>query len=209
MSYFPMYMELEGKDCLVIGSNLSAYRKIKVMQEFGARVKVISPKISDKIRELDGILWEERMYLQQDLEMADVVIASTGNADLNHEISMFCRAGKIPVNAVDQIEDCTFIFPSYIKRGEVVASFSSGGKSPVITQYLKTATEPIMTEHLGAMADCLGALRQTVRECVATESERKAVYQEILQMGLESEKVPSEAEIARIIERYTKDVSEG
>ncbi len=74
--------------------------------------------------------------MEKDFNEADFVIAATDDQKTNHEISHMQRK-KIPVNAVDQKEDCGFIFPSYVKEGEVVAAFSSGGQSPLITQYLK------------------------------------------------------------------------
>ena len=113
------------------------------------------------------------------------VIAATDDQKTNHEISQICRRKKIPVNAVDQKEDCSFIFPSYVKEGEVVAAFSSGGQSPLITQYLKEKIKPDLNKELGQLAQILGSLRKLAKSCIATEQERKAFYKELLQIGLE------------------------
>jgi uroporphyrin-III C-methyltransferase/precorrin-2 dehydrogenase/sirohydrochlorin ferrochelatase/precorrin-2 dehydrogenase/sirohydrochlorin ferrochelatase len=113
-----------------------------------------------------------------------------------------CRTRGIPVNAVDQQEDCDFIFPSYIREGEVVAAFSSGGQSPVVTQYLKRENKPIVTAELGELAAELGKIREEVKSRIAAEEGRKAVYQEILSLGLRLKRVPKKTEIENILNKY-------
>ena len=130
------------------------------------------------------------------------MVAATDDSKQNHQISEICRKKKIPVNAVDQIEDCSFIFPSYRKEGEVVAAFSSGGQSPVITQYLKEQMRFALTPLIGELAACLGALRERIRQDTNSEKVRKKIYQELLKLGLEHDTIPSEEEIEEIIERY-------
>ena len=77
----------------------------------------------------------------------EMVIDATDDNALNHEIAEYCKAKDSMVNAVDQKADCSFIFPSYIKEKNLVAAFSSGGNSPVLTQYLK-GKEPVSYTHL-------------------------------------------------------------
>ena len=115
---------------------------------------------------------------------------------------------KIPVNAVDQKEDCSFIFPSYVKEGEVVAAFSSGGQSPMITQYLKEKIKPNLTEELGQIAQILGSLRAFAKSGIATEQQRKEFYKELLQIGLKDIDSLEEQRINEIIQKYTKNQSE-
>lgn len=69
----------------------------------------------------------------------------------------------IPVNAVDQQEDCSFIFPSYLKHRDLVGAFSSAGNSPVLTQYLKESLKEILTEELGQINDYMGSIRPVVK----------------------------------------------
>lgn len=202
MSYFPMFVELKGKNCLVAGGGKVALRKVNVLKEFGAQIQVIAPEILPEIQKIEGVICTKRCLEQKDLEERELVIAATDHAEQNHRISQFCKKHRIFVNAVDQPEDCSFIFPAYLKEGEVVAAFSSGGQSPVITQYLKAQVHPIVTSYLGEMASCLGALRQRVKQCTESEEARKKIYQEILQLGLERDTIPSEEEIEKIIQKY-------
>lgn len=208
MAYFPMFVQLKKKKCLVIGGGKIALRKIHVLKDFEAEVTVIAPEMILQIRQMNDICRIFRSFMEKDFDEADLVVAATDDKEINHKINQICRQKKIPVNAVDQKEDCSFIFPSYVKEGEVVAAFSSGGQSPVITQYLKKKIKPDMTEELGQIAQILGGLRTLAKSCIATEQQRKAFYKELLQIGLEDIDSLEEQRINEIIQKYTKNQSE-
>lgn len=202
MAYFPMFVQLKHKKCLVIGGGNVALRKIQVLKDFEADVTVIAPEMNSQIRQIPKICRIFRSFMEEDFEQADLVVAATDDKDVNHVISVICRQRKIPVNAVDQKEDCSFIFPSYVKEGEVVAAFSSGGQSPVITQYLKKEIKPVLTNKLGQIAQTLGTLRTMAKECIETEELRKAFYQELLRIGLEDTNYLDEDMINKVIQKY-------
>lgn len=202
MSYFPMFIELKNEDCLVVGGGKIALRKVKMLLDFGAAVTVVAPEILPEIQEAEDVRCIQREFSPADVKGRRLVVAATDSEEQNHKVSRLCKKQRIPVNAVDQIRDCSFIFPSYLREGEVVSAFSSGGQSPVITQYLKEQIRPHMTEHLGETAACLGAIRDVVKHNVAAESKRKQVYQELLGLALEEGTIPSEEEISAIIEKY-------
>ena len=208
MAYFPMFVQLKNKKCLVIGGGRIAFRKIEVLKDFEADVTVIAPEMIPQIRQIDKVRRIFRTFMEKDFKEADLVVAATDDQKVNSEISQICRQQKIPVNAVDQKEDCSFIFPSYVKEGEVVAAFSSGGQSPLITQYLKEKIKPDLNEELGQIAQILGNLRNLAKSCIATEQERKAFYRELLQIGLEDIDLLEEQRINEIIQKYTKNQSE-
>ena len=94
------------------------------------------------------------------------------------------------VNAVDQKEDCSFIFTSYRKEKNLVAAFSSGGNSPVLTQYLKEKEKPILTPFLGELNEYMGEIRDTVIREYESEDERKRAFQEIAKAAIESGILP-------------------
>ncbi|MCI9537411.1 MAG: bifunctional precorrin-2 dehydrogenase/sirohydrochlorin ferrochelatase [Eubacterium sp.] len=202
MSYFPLFMELKDRDCLVVGGGRVAWRKVKVLMDFGARVSVVAPEIISEIGELGPDQLLEREFLDDDVWGRILVVAATDDETLNQRISRLCQARSIPVNVVDQIQDCSFIFPAYVKRGEVVAAFSSGGQSPVMTQYLKAQIKPVMTEKLGELAACLGSLRDVVHSSVQTETARKHLYEELLQLGLQKGENPETEEIWNVMKKY-------
>lgn len=201
MAYFPMFIQLKDKCCLVVGGGRVALRKAEVLRDFGARLTVVAPVISSEIWEMEGVVCREKYFEKSDLAGQELVVAATDDQEQNHRISQVCREEKIPVNAVDQKEDCSFIFPAYLKEGEVIAAFSSGGQSPVITQYLKAQMKPVMTSQLAKLAEVLGDIREELRN-TGSAGMRKGIYQEILEYGLEKGHVPTKEEASEIVAKY-------
>jgi uroporphyrin-III C-methyltransferase/precorrin-2 dehydrogenase/sirohydrochlorin ferrochelatase/precorrin-2 dehydrogenase/sirohydrochlorin ferrochelatase len=187
-----------------------AYRKVRVLCDFGAKVTVTAPKICAEMDAVSGISICKKEFEETDVEGMTCVVAATDCREKNHAVSRCCRQKKIPVNAVDQPEDCDFIFPSYCKEGDVVAAFSSGGKSPVLTQYLREQNRGIVTEKAGEIADLLGEIREEVKSFVPTEEERKQVYRKCLSEFLLADVLPDrEHLLATLKKRYgSKDKHE-
>lgn len=179
MAYFPMFVDIEKKKCLIVGGGTVALRKVQVLLDFGADVVVVAPEVISKIKEYSVTVYQ-RNFQKTDLQGCELVVAATDDAGLNHEIAEAAQKQKIPVNAVDQQEDCSFIFPSYVREQELVGAFSSGGNSPVLTQYLKNYMAQILTAELGEANAYLGSIRPVVKRELDTEAMRKKVYQQVL-----------------------------
>lgn len=209
MAYFPMFVEMKNKKCLIIGGGKVAYRKAQVMLDFEAEVSLIAPLIIEEIKRLPNVFYKERAFTSEDLEGQEVVIAATDDKELNHKISIWCKEHKVPVNVVDQEDECTFIFPAYLKTGQVVSAFSSGGQGPVITQYLKRQMSPYMTENLGNVASYMGRQRAEVKAKITqSEAKRKEVYERLLQIGLEEQRIPTRKEFIAILETIQNEIDE-
>lgn len=202
MAYFPLFINIENKHCLVVGGGRVAMRKVQILLDFGAQVSTISPVILSEMKQIKEITVMERNFMPEDVKDKILVVAATDDTELNHQIAEFCRKQGILVNVVDQIEDCSFIFPAYVKQKDVVAAFSSSGKSPVVTQYLKAQEEEILTRRIGNINELLGSLRDSVKQLFDTVEERKCFYQEILRLGLEKECIPTEKEVEELIKKY-------
>lgn len=209
MAYFPMFVDMTERECLIVGGGNVAYRKVIVMLDFGAKVTVVAENICDELRKLtiDDIASEDntgsytankenritfikRRFERKDCDGMEMVIAATDDNALNHEIAEYCKAKAIMVNAVDQKADCSFIFPSYIKEKNLVAAFSSGGNSPVLTQYLKGKEQEILTPFLGELNEYMGQIREKVIAQYDTEAERKRVFKEILCVAIDNGRIP-------------------
>ena len=196
MAYFPMYVDMTERECLIVGGGNVAYRKVMVMLDFGAKVTVVAEDICDELRKLtiddtaDRIMFIKRRFERKDCDGMEMVIAATDDNALNHEIAEYCKAKGIMVNAVDQKADCSFIFPSYIKEKNLVAAFSSGGNSPVLTQYLKGKEQEILTPFLGELNEYMGQIREKVIAEYDTEAERKRVFKEILCAAIDNGRIP-------------------
>ena len=199
MAYFPMFVDMTERECLIVGGGNVAYRKVMVMLDFGAKVTVVAEDICDELRKLiaddtankeNRITIIKRKFEQKDCDGMEMVIAATDDNALNHEIAAYCKAKGIMVNAVDQKADCSFIFPSYIKEKNLVAAFSSSGNSPVLTQYLKGKEQEILTPFLGELNEYMGQIREKVIAEYDTEAERKRVFKEILCAAIDNGRIP-------------------
>lgn len=199
MAYFPMFVDMTERECLIVGGGNVAYRKVMVMLDFGAKVTVVAEDICDELRKLtiddtankeNRITFIKRRFERKDCDGMEMVIAATDDNALNHEIAEYCKAKGIMVNAVDQKADCSFIFPSYIKEKNLVAAFSSSGNSPVLTQYLKGKEKEILTPFLGELNEYMGQIREKVIAEYDTEAERKRVFKEILCAAIDNGRIP-------------------
>lgn len=209
MVYFPMFLNISGRKCLVVGGGKVALRKVLVLLDFDARVTVVARKISDEIRNLPVDICE-RDYAEEDIKACALVVAATDDANVNHKVAETAKRYHIPVNAVDQPEDCTFIFPAYVKRKNVVGAFSSAGNSPVLTQYLKAQIQDVLTDELGEINEYMGSIRDTVKVSLATETERKRAYRLVLEKLLMCNEAGqelqlSEPELQEILEQIATE----
>lgn len=204
MAYFPMFVNLEGEPCLIVGGGKVALRKVQVLQDFGAQVTVAAPDILEEIEEMDGVVCLYREYGEELLQGMKLVVAATGDPQQNRAVSRKCRELNIPVNAVDQMEDCSFIFPSYVRRQELVAAFSSSGQSPLMTQYLKARIEPDMTSFMGELTEYLGGIRSVVKAKVATEALRKEVYRQVLEYAIGQGELPEEKQLETMFQNVAE-----
>ena len=177
-----MFIEIENKNCLVVGGGTVALRKVQVLLDFGANVLVVAPEILPEICSLEsrGVSLYFRSFCEEDMSGCVLVVAATDDEVLNHRVAECAKALHIPVNTVDRIEDCSFIFPSYIRQQNLVGAFSSGGNSPVLTQYLKKEMAKVMTPQLGNANEYLGSIRERVKKRGDTETSRKRVYRKVL-----------------------------
>ncbi|MFN1890200.1 bifunctional precorrin-2 dehydrogenase/sirohydrochlorin ferrochelatase [Clostridioides difficile] len=135
---YPINLKLDELDVVIIGGGEVAYRKCKNFLEFNKNVTIVSKQILNKFYDLKGnikIIKDD--YKEIYIKDASIIIAATNNRELNMEIGLYCRAKNKLVNVVDNIEISNFTVPSYIKRGDLLISVSTGGKSPSLSSKIK------------------------------------------------------------------------
>ncbi len=210
MAYFPMFVDITGQKCLVVGGGRVALRKVQVLLDFDAKILVVAKEISDDIKAIaaghenasDSLFLQEKEFEEDDIEGAALVVVATNDNSLNGGISALCRKKGIPVNVVDDKEKCSFIFPSYIKEKDLVGAFSSGGNSPVIAKYLKDKASTFLTSDIGELNDILGKWRPKIIDKIDCESSRKRVFERIVDSFIETGVLPSDDEIRSTIDLF-------
>lgn len=204
MAYFPFFIDIENKNCTIAGGGIVASRKAEMLIQFGCNVTVISPSFCQEIQQLEGIKLVTRKIELKDLEDSFFVIAATDNAQINAEISAFCRKKNILVNVVDVMEDCSFIFPSIYKNKAIVAGVTTSGKSPQVSALVRKTIAKNVPEYYGEIADRLGTFRPIIKEEISTQLKRKKIFSLILDEMIKTKNKISDEEIENIIKRAKK-----
>ena len=166
MGYYPIFVELAGRPCLVIGGGPEAQRKVEGLLAAGGRVNVVSPTLTDDLKQLlaEGtITHEEREYRPGDLEGYDVCMVATDDGLVNAEVAAEGRRVRVWVNAADDTENCDFILPAVIRRGDITLAASTGGASPALARRLREELTAYLTEEMPALADLLREVRLELR----------------------------------------------
>lgn len=208
MAYFPFCIDIQGKECLVIGGGKIALQKIQVLVQFEACIKVVSPSISKDITAIKETLEEDnislyyREFQETDIDGCLFVIAATNDEALNTRISKLCRDRNILVNVVDVKEECSFIFPAVIKKKELLIAVSSSGASPALTVKTKERIEAAIPDYYPELMEQLGDIRSVIRVKVANQKDRKKVYQDIIALAEQNCGSITEEEIEAILSRY-------
>ena len=201
MSYFPFFMDIGQKCCLVVGGGTVAFRKIEKLLPFGVEITVVSPSFCAEIEQTEGIRRICRRFCAEDVEGMFFVIGATDCESVNAEIAAVCRAKNIPVNIVDDAEKCTFFFPALVKKGAFVAGFSTGGASPLAARYIREQVEDAIPTGFAAVIDLMAEVRGLVKQKFADSRKREQVLRKIFRLALEKNGEVSPEEIAEIIRK--------
>jgi siroheme synthase-like protein len=185
--YYPIYLDIEDRDVMIIGGGNVCARKAETMMKYGARVTVVSPKFTDEIQQWarEGKLSIRRKaYEESDVDGANIVIASTDDQRVNEQIAADCRKRRIPVNVVDVTPLCEFIVPAIIESGSIQIAVSTGGKSPALARTLKEDLQRLVGPEYAEVNDVLGTLREHAKRVLPTDVDRKRFFDGILARGI-------------------------
>ncbi len=160
--YYPIFLNLSGRRCVVVGGGLVALRKVKALVEHKANIEVISPELCPELREIAerGVIQVlPRSYNKGDLEGAFMAIAATDDSRINGKVAKEAWKKEVLVNVVDDPAQSDFILPSYLRRGAVTIAVSTAGRSPALARKIRIRLE----EEFGAEYASLALLIDSVR----------------------------------------------
>ena len=138
---YPIFMRLRGRRVVVIGGGKVAARKAAGLASTGARVRVIAPRVERGIAAEEV---ERRRYRVGDLAGAALAFAATNHRAVNHAVALEAHRRRIPVNVADSAEECTFMVPARVRRGDVEIAVSTGGRSPRLAKELRQRLEQVL-----------------------------------------------------------------
>jgi uroporphyrin-III C-methyltransferase/precorrin-2 dehydrogenase/sirohydrochlorin ferrochelatase len=164
MNFLPVFMDVRGKPCLLVGEGDTAERKMRLLIKAGAHVRRAGESFT--VEDLDGVA---------------LVIAASSDDALNQRVSHLAQAVSIPVNVVDKPDLCTFIFPAIIERGDITVAVSSGGTVPVLTRLLRARIETFLPASLGDFSALAGSFRQQIKQKIPDMQLRLRFWDGLLQ----------------------------
>lgn len=183
--FYPIYLDLHGRPCLVIGGGPIATGKVRGLIEAGALVTVVAPEVSDAIgdwAEARGVTWHAREFVEDDLEGQFLVYAATDDRDLNARVYRLANQQNRVANAVDDLDHCNFIAPAIAREGVVQVAVSTAGTSPALAKQLRDHVQrEVLSPQVGALAEFLGSWRPEVKRHVHTYERRQTLWEGVLE----------------------------
>ncbi|MEI6708147.1 MAG: siroheme synthase CysG [Methylococcales bacterium] len=184
MDYLPIFVNLKGQDCLVVGAGDIAARKIACLARAGAKITVIAKEISPIVADMQAthsLILLQKAFLPEDLRDFRLVVSATNNDETNRLVAKTAEQQKILVNVVDNPELCSFILPAIIDRSPIIAAVSSSGAAPVLARLLRAKIESMIPPSYGRLAALAGKFRQPVQQHIKNPSQRRIFWEQVLQ----------------------------
>lgn len=167
---FPLYIDMTGRKIVVIGGGAVARRKVRTLMQFDAQICVISSELDDELVNLEEegrIICQRRQFLPEsmaELNHAFMVICATSDRQLNEAVAVYCREQQIWVDCADSAELSSCLFPSVVKRDDIVIGISTSGGVPALAKHLRQRIEQTVPEWYGILARQMRAARDRLKQ---------------------------------------------
>ena len=183
---YPINLEIKDMKITIIGGGDVAYRKCKNFLEFGKSVRVVSPEFIDSFELIkSNIELVYDVYKEEYIKDSFIVVAATNNKEINKNIGIYCRScGKL-VNVVDDIKLSNYTVPSYVKRGDLLISISTGGKSPSLSSKIRKDLEEVYDDSYEEYVKLLGEARDNIIENTSDIKERRKKLKELVDLSFD------------------------
>jgi len=181
--YYPLFADLGGRRCVVVGGGLIAQRKVATLLGCGAAVTVVSPTVTSRIRRVASqgkIRYVARRFQPADLRGAWLAIAATDDQAVNAAVFRAAERARIFTNVVDQKPLCSFIAPSIMKRGDLVVAISTGGASPTVAKRLRRDVERTIGDDYAKLLRLLNSLRPAAKRRLPSYNDRKRYFDQLV-----------------------------
>lgn len=165
MSYFPAFLKLDNQKILIVGGGNIAFEKLERLLDFTNDITVISPQLSQKMREtiLDkNLTLYERKYKKTDIKDFAIVVVAVDDIPLQAEIFKESKQYNCLCNSVDSVEYCDFIFPSYVKKDDLTIAISTSGASPALAKHLRIYLQNLIPTGISEFLQEMKTLRTSL-----------------------------------------------
>jgi uroporphyrin-III C-methyltransferase/precorrin-2 dehydrogenase/sirohydrochlorin ferrochelatase len=183
MRYFPIFIDAQELNCLVIGAGEVAARKAELLMKTPANISVVAPEVCSTIQRAaaqNRLSVATREFEESDLDNKQLVFVATSDTELNAHIHSLATARDILVNVVDNTPLCKFITPSIIDRSPILIAMSSGGVAPVLLRYLRQKLESWIPQKISLLGKFSEKFRDRVKQRFQSVTERRYFWEDVL-----------------------------
>lgn len=192
MADFPLFIKMDGRKVMVIGGGSVALRKIRILTDYGADIRIISGEVRNELKmmaEAGRLEWQKENLTEKhlsELDEAFLVICASNDETVNAMAANYCQRRHILVDCAKPGENSDCVFPSVVRRGNVVIGISTSGGVPALTRHLREKIEAVMPEWYGDFERALRDKRRQLKQSDLSQGERR---QSLRQWIAEEEKI--------------------
>lgn len=187
MRYYPICLDIQNRNCLVVGGGSVGTRKVITLLNCGADVTVVSPAASAHLQELannGSIILKNRTFRFSDLAGMFLVCSATDNQDLNRQIHAKAEDLGLLCNVADRPEVCNFILPSIVNRGDLIIAISTSGQSPALAKKLRQDLQKVFGNEYAEFLKLMGAVRKKLLSRDHRPEAHKHLFEQLINGGL-------------------------
>jgi siroheme synthase-like protein len=181
--YYPLFLDLNNQDVLLIGSGEMAEEKLPKLVEAKANITLIDYVIDPETRHsFPSVHYIEKAWCLDDLRPNyRLIFSALGNAGVNAVLREACNTRHILFNAVDNPENCDYILPAVLRRGSLVIAISSTGISPILAQKMREQIRNLWGNELDDLIRWMPERRETLKTLTHNADQRKEFWQEFFE----------------------------
>ena len=187
MKYFPICLDIQNRNCLVVGGGSVGTRKVITLLNCGAKVTVVSPAASAHLQELarnGSVMMKKRPFRFSDLAGMFMVCSATDDQELNRQIHAEAESLGMLCNVADRPEVCNFILPSIVNRGDLIIAISTSGQSPAFAKKLREDLEKVFGNEYAEFLKLMGAVRKKLLSRDHRPEAHKHLFEQLINGGL-------------------------
>lgn len=163
---YPVNLLVAGRSCVVVGGGPVAARKAEALLDAGAVVHVVAPDLVDDLSRLataGRLVWHPREFRASDLDGAWLATAATDDPTVNHAVFEAGEARRVWVNAADDPQRSSCTLPATLRRGDLVVTIGTGGRSPALAVHLRDRLRDELGPEYAVLLDVLAEARDELR----------------------------------------------
>lgn len=182
MDYFPAFLNLKGKSCLLVGGGSVASRKADSLLAAGARLTVVAPELVPKLKnyaDLGQIMHRVGRFRPTDLIGHWLVVNASDDEKVSKEVFDAANDAGIFCNSVDDTTRCSYVSPAIVDRSPVIVAVSSGGTAPLLARKIRAQIETTLPARLGQLADLAAEWRDRVKYRINNILGRRRFWEQV------------------------------